>query len=377
MTIFLAGGGSGGPTTPLLAVATELKKQKKDVEIFFIGNNRRLDQPFLQDFGSPVKYLSLPAGKWRRYFSLLNLTDLLRTFFGFWKALYLLKRYQPDIVIGAGSFVQVPLAWAAFFRKIPVLVHQPDLPILLSTRLVVPVAKVITVSFNLSGKELPASSGLFKRGGKDRVIWTGNPVRREILHGSREQARQIFGLAGGRPVLLVMGGARGARRINETVAAALPELLRYVEVIHATGGKSSARLAREQLPSTLAGRYHDFQFLGEKLPHAYAAADLVLGRGGMATIAELSTLGKPAILVPLAGPQEENVRLLAFLKAAVGVREEYLEPKFLVRLVRKILWSREIQETLRENISRLMPHDADRKIAKLIVKICEEHQPTN
>lgn len=373
--IFLVGGGTGGPTTPLLAIAEEVRGLKPAAEIFFIGHRGKIDSQFLQGAPFPVKYLSLPAGKWRRYFSLLNVSDVFKTILGFIKALYLMQRFRPDIVVGAGSFVQVPVAWAAFFYRVPVIIHQQDLQILLSTRLAAPAAKFITVSFDLSAKELPSSSGLFSKAREKKIIWTGNPVRRAILEGSREEGRKLFHLRAELPVLLVMGGGTGAEHINEALEQALPELLKYVEVIHITGGRSS-RLLREQLPESFAPRYHDAQFLGRDLAQAYAAADLVLARGGMATIAELSSLGKPAILVPLPGAQEENARLLAFLQAAVGVSEAHLKPQLLVRLVRKILWSREIQETLRENINKIMPHDAAQKLAKLIVKIYEERHST-
>lgn len=367
MKIFLVGGGTGGPIIPLLAVTRALRQIVPKCELFFVGNNFALEKKFLDQAAFEFKYLTISAGKRRRYFSFENFIDLFRTLFGFLKSLYLVRKYQPDIVFGAGSFVQVPLAWAAFFSRVPVVVHQPDVDLLFSTRLVAPIARAVTVSFMTSSKDLPEFSGLFKKIKKSKVFVTGNPIRQEVLGGTKPRARKLFALNHDYPTVLVMGGGTGALTLNQVVLEALPELLRYVQVIHITGGRTV-----EDEPSTHP-HYHAFDFLGGELKHAYAVADLVICRGGMGTITELSALGKPAIIIPLPqSPQEDNVRFLAYFRCAVGLFQEFLTPELLVGLVRKILWNKEIQETLRSNIQKLMPKDADQQIAKLLLKIYNE-----
>ena len=154
MRIFLAGGGTGGATAPVLAVAEELSVMRKGIKFYLVGA-KGVERKMLDKLGMPIQYLSIPAGKWRRYFSLRNFLDIFKTFFGFVKSLWLISRHQPDLVFGAGSFVQVPLCWAAFLRGVPVVIHQQDFDLLLATRLVAPLASAVTASFSYSEKQIP------------------------------------------------------------------------------------------------------------------------------------------------------------------------------------------------------------------------------
>lgn len=365
MKVFLVGGGTGGATAPVLAVAEALHTFAPKAQLFLVGA-KGIEREMLKGFDLPLQYLSIPAGKWRRYFSMWNFFDIFKIILGFFKSLALIKKYRPDIVFGAGSFVQVPVAWAAFFYGIPVVVHQQDWRLLLSTRLSAPAARAVTVSFSYSGRELPEFSGLFKHVAKSKITVTGNPVRKEMLQGSRVQALGLFHLNANYPTILVMGGSTGAAKINEVVSAAAAELVNYVQIIHVTGGRSRAK-------SFVHANYHQYNFLGNDLAHAYEVADLVVCRGGMSTITELSSLGKAAIVVPLPqSAQEDNVRLLAVTKSAIGVFEEFFTSELLVQLVRKVLWSKELQETLRAHIKLLLPKDAGKKIAKLLLKIHDQ-----
>ena len=370
MKVFLVGGGTGGPTVPLLAVAQALVNIQKRVEFFFVGTRKRQEQKFLGSVPIPMTYLRIPAGKWRRPFSLANLSDLFKILFGFFKALLLLRKYRPDVIFGAGSFVQVPVAWAGYLLRIPVVIHQQDFSPLLSTKLVAPFAGAITLGFSYTEKNIPQAWGLFLKFPKSKTVVTGNPVRQEILQGSAEEGRKLFGLSGDYPTLLVVGGGTGAKKLNEIVGQCLPELVKYVQVIHLTGG----RTARGEQTFNHA-HYHPYEFLGMEMKHALAVADLVISRGGMSTITELAALGKAAILVPLpSSGQEENVKFLASLGLVVPVAQEVLTPELVVKLVRKILWAPEIYQKLRSRIKRLMPPDASEQIARVILKIYNKAQ---
>lgn len=365
MKIFLAGGGTGGATAPVLAVAESLLQLHPGTKLFLVGNHG-VEQKMIEKSKLPLVYLSIPAGKWRRYFSLMNFFDIFKTIFGFFKSLRLLGEYRPDVVFGAGSFVQVPLAFAAYLKKIPVVVHQPDFDLLLSTRLVAPIARAITVSFGSSEKDLPEFSGLLQKIEKSKVTVTGNPVRKEIFGGSKDKARKTFGLNRDYPVLLVIGGSQGSARLNEVVRSAAPELVKYVQIIHIKGSKG------DKGRSFTHPQYHDFEYIGSDMRDAYAAADLVVCRGGISTISELSALGLAAIVVPLPRSlQEANAELLALTRSAVVVFEEFLTSQLAVNLVRKILWRQEAAQTIKDNIKKLLPRNADRKIAKILLDIYE------
>lgn len=370
MRIFLIGGGSGGATAPLLAVAEALSALRPKTEFYLIGTKQGVEAGLLRSAPIALKYLTIPAGKWRRYLSFANLSDVFKTAAGFVKSLYLLRKYRPHIVFGAGSFVQVPVALAAYFLKVPLVVHQQDRALLLSTRLTAPLARAVTITF-LENRELPSFSGMTRNIPKSKLVLTGNPARRDLLQGSASEARKIFGLSVDFPTVLIMGGSQGSAKINQTVLAALPDLTKYVQVIHLRGGKDKrAKFVSHE-------NYHHYGFLGPELKHAYAVADLVIGRGGMSTITELCLLGKPSILIPLPeSPQVDNVAILAFLKCAIALEERFLEPERLVDLVRKILWDAKIQQTLSKNIQKVMPRDADKKIAMLLIKFAEGYKKT-
>lgn len=365
MRIFLVGGGTGGATAPVLAVAEALAGLKPGSKFYLVGSNG-VEKKMIEKTNLPLVYLSIPAGKWRRYFSLMNFVDLFKIVFGFIKSLSLIGKYRPDVVFGAGSFVQVPLAFAAYLKKVPVVIHQPDFEVLRSTRLVSPFARAVSVSFGGTEKDMPEFSGLLKTIKKSKIHVTGNPVRQEVLGGSKKRGLKIFGLTEDYPVLLAMGGSQGSARLNEIILQAASDLVKYVQIIHVKGSKGGKGNKGEFSHQ----HYHDFEYLGRDLRDAYAAADIVICRGGISTITELSALGKAAIVVPLpASPQEINAELLARTKSAVVVFEEFLTAELLVSLVRKILWSAAAMNTIKKNIKALMPAGADKRIAKIILEI--------
>src|SRR3989344_5475796 len=287
MRVFLVGGGTGGATAPVLAVGEALLQLQPATKLFLVGN-QGIEQKMVDKSKLPLVYLSIPAGKWRRYFSLMNFFDVFKTIFGFFKSL----------------------------RRIE----------------------------------------------KSKVTVTGNPVRKEIFGGSKDKARKTFGLNKDYPVLLVIGGSQGAARLNEVILAAASELVKYVQIIHITGSKRAGKQFYNH------PHYHGYEYIGTDLRDAYAAADLVISRGGISTITELSALAKPAIVVPLPkSPQETNAEILAFTRSAVVVFEEFLTEKLIVNLVRKVMWNQNAVQTIKDNIKKLLPRNADRKIAKLIL----------
>ena len=368
MTIFLVGGGTGGPTSPLLAVAERLRKIDKKIEFVFVGSKKGPEQKLLDAEGIKVKHVRIPAGKWRRYFSFMNFVDVFKIFFGFLKSLYLIIKYKPDLIFGAGSYVQVPVAWAAYFLKIPVVVHQQDLNVLLSTKLVAPIVKKITVSFYATIKKFPHTTGMFRSTKKTKIIWVGNPVRASILKGSVVRARKKFNLNDKYPTVLIMGGGSGSKAMNEVVLEAAPKLVEYVQVIHLTGGRLSKKKVFKH------EHYHQFDFLGGDLKHAYAVSDLVISRGGMSTIGEIAALGKASVLIPLPdSPQMQNVQLLSLLKCAVAVSQDLFTPDNLLKVVRNILWSADLQKIMQDNVKKLQPKDADKKLAKVLIDEMKKH----
>jgi len=360
MKILLVGGGSGGPVAPLLAIANQIKKTHPGAEFLLVGTKTGPERLMARQSGMP--FGAIAAGKWRRYFSLANLFSPFSVIVGFCQSFKILKDFKPDCIFGTGSFVQVPLIWAAWGLKIPVVLHQQDVAPSLANKLCQFAATKITITFPQSGKNFSSEFGFFyKKRAADKIMLTGNPFRQELRQGTREAAQKLFNLRADFPTLLVLGGGTGADFLNNLMAGSLPELSKTVQIIHSTG--------RGKLNSGAAENYHPCEFINN-MAEAYAAADIVLCRGGLSTLTELSYLQKLAIIVPMPNSHQEiNGRLLSQLEAAIVVRQKNLNPKNFTGLIRRVLFARDLEKTLKRNIGKIMPHDADEKIAEIIIKL--------
>jgi UDP-N-acetylglucosamine--N-acetylmuramyl-(pentapeptide) pyrophosphoryl-undecaprenol N-acetylglucosamine transferase len=358
MKILLVGGGSGGPVTPLLAVAEEIKNTHPKAEFLLVGTKKGPETEMAER--AKIAFLTIPAGKLRRYFSLRNIAAPFLVLAGFFKAFTILRKFKPDCIFGAGSFVQVPVVWAAWFFKVPVVLHQQDLHPSLANTICQMAAKKITVTFEDSVTDFWSGTGiLYKHNKEDKVIFTGNPFRKNLLNFTREQGQKEFNLVSDLPVLLVLGGGTGAEFLNELIEKSLPALTKSVQIIHSTGHNKSTLEASKN--------YHPFEFISN-MGEAYAAADIVLCRAGLSTITELSNLEKLSIIVPMPkSHQELNGYMLAKLDAAIVVTQERLNSIILTELVRKLLFEHKLQQELKKNISKIMPKNSVTKISEIIV----------
>jgi UDP-N-acetylglucosamine--N-acetylmuramyl-(pentapeptide) pyrophosphoryl-undecaprenol N-acetylglucosamine transferase len=295
-TIAFAGGGTGGHIYPGLAVAANLK-QSFPCRIFWIGADKGMDRAIVEEAG--LEFYGIPAGKLRRYFSLRNFIDVFRVLAGFFGARKILLRERPALLFSKGGFASVPPCAAASALKIPVFTHESDFSPGLATRINLRFAEKVFTAF-------PETAGLLPPAARGRAVCAGNPVRPEFRSADAESGRAFLGVTGEAPVLLVLGASLGARQINELVRECLPRLTERFVVVHQTG-------SAWDIPE--GGRYKPYPFIRSEMPHVIAAADLVLCRSGAGTIWECASLGKPMVLIPLAGSgtrgdQVENARCL-------------------------------------------------------------------
>lgn len=316
VVVALTGGGTAGHVVPHLALLPEFVK--KGWKVIYIGSNGVEERLITQ-----IPYFRIQSGKLRRYFSIENVRDVFKVLIGFVQALLILRRERPQLLFSKGGFVSVPVAWAAFFLRIPVLSHESDVTPGLANRMINPIAKKILYCF----KE---SEPFLRRKGE----WVGLPIRASLASGSRDLGLKACGFAlEGLPVLLVMGGSLGAQRINEALKDAWPLLKGRVRVIHITGRGKDIGLHEEG--------YRSFEFVGEELCHLFAASDIVLSRAGATTLFELLALKKPMILVPLeAGSRGDQItNALAFQNQgwARSIREAELKPERLLKEVTEAL----------------------------------------
>src|SRR5262249_44521852 len=250
---------------------------------------------WVQPAGLPSR--ATPPGRPRRQLAWRNVPDLtLRVPAGFGRAVALLGRLRPDVVVATGGFVAVPTAMAAAVRRRPLLIHEQVVVPGLANRFIARFADKVAVTFATSAAAFPAG----------KAVVTGNPIRPELLAGRRDRGFQRFGLDSALPLTYLTGGALGAHRVNRIVGAALTALLQVTQLVHQAGDNVYGDLAwlrgeAERLPPPLAARYRVVALVGEELGDLYAATSLVVGRAGAGTVTELAALGLPAILVPLPG----------------------------------------------------------------------------
>jgi len=334
--VVIAGGGTGGHTSVGLATAAALRERLGDaVELAWVGSRTGLEATRAPAAGIP--YHAIATGKLRRRLALRNVTDLAwRVPAGLAQAWMLLGRLHPDVVLATGGFVSVPTAMAAAARRCPLVVHEQVAVPGLANRLIARIADRVAVTFTASAAAFPAG----------KVVVTGNPIRPELLTGSRSRAFERFGLDPATPLTYITGGAQGSHRINRVVGATLEGLLAVTQLVHQCGDNEyddAGWLARqaEALPPSMRVRYRVVPFVTDALPDLYAAVGLVVSRAGAGTVTELCALGLPAVLIPLPGArgdeQTANARILAEAGAAILVPERDLAPDRLAAVVRELL----------------------------------------
>ncbi len=347
----MTGGGTAGHVTPNIALMPALKA--RGFEIYYIGSLDGIEKKLIEEIG--IKYYGVSTGKFRRYFSLKNLTDPFRVFKGIGEARKILKALSPDVVFSKGGFVGVPVVKAARKLGIPCIIHESDYSVGLANKLCFSSAEKICVDFPETLKSLP----------KDKGVLTGAPVRKELSEGNAGNGRIVCGFEEGKPVLLIIGGSLGAAAVNEAVRNALPELLKKYNVIHICGkGKTDDSF------NGMDG-YRQFDYVGRGLADLFAAADIVVSRAGANSIFELLALKKPNILIPLPGGRGDqllNAKSFEGQGYSMVIRQEELTTDLLVSKTDELF---ENKESYISAMSKSTQQDAIKLITDLIVAAAE------
>ncbi|HOP74251.1 MAG TPA: undecaprenyldiphospho-muramoylpentapeptide beta-N-acetylglucosaminyltransferase [Bacillota bacterium] len=323
--IILTGGGTAGHVMPNLALVPELRRN--GWEISYIGSYTGIERELVTE--AEIPYYPIATGKFRRYFSMKNFTDPFRVVQGLGQAVALMRKLRPNIVFSKGGFVSVPVVIGAWLNRIPVILHESDLTPGLANRLSLPFATAICATFPETLAHLPA----------EKTHLTGNPIRAQLLQGSKEKGLKLCGFNSSKPVLAVLGGSLGSVTINEAIRAILPELLKRYQVVHICGkGNLDQRVDQPG--------YRQFEFVNEELPHLLAVADICVSRAGSNFIFELLALKKPALLIPLSkaasrGDQILNARSFAKQGFSAVLLEEELSKERLLSMINQLYQERQ------------------------------------
>jgi UDP-N-acetylglucosamine--N-acetylmuramyl-(pentapeptide) pyrophosphoryl-undecaprenol N-acetylglucosamine transferase len=348
--VLLAGGGSGGSATPVLAVAQAIRRQAPDTEFLYVGTRDGPEAALAAAQG--LRFAGVRSGKLRRYLDVQNLIDPINVFRGVGESYALVRQFRPDVAFAAGGFAAVPPMIAARLGGARTLIHQQDVIPGLANRLLVPLAQRITVS-------LESSLAHFPRG---RTTVTGNPVRIEILCADPDVAYRTMALDPAVPLIVATGGGTGALGLNRLVAAAAPTLVERAQVVHLAGrGRGVPRQTED-------GRYRQIEFLVDEMPHLLAAATLVISRAGMGTLTELAALAKPTLVIPLPGSHQwANARAFERIGAIDVADQHALAPVTLADRAIELLNDAQRRTQLGSQLAASMPRDAAERIASLIL----------
>lgn len=313
MRLLIAAGGTGGHIYPALAVARSLRARPDGAEVTWLGGHRGLEASLVPAAGIGFRRLALRSLR-SVELNAHAVLDPLRLGASVPQATAILAADRPAAIFTTGGYVAVPVLLAAAPLGIPVVLWEGNVVPGRAVRATARLADVIAVSFEATCAALGAAAP-----GRPCYL-TGTPIR-DIREVDREAARERLEVPPGMRVLLVFGGSQAVRRFNAAVAEALPRLVERTVVIHVTGddGYAAALAGREALPPDLRGRYRPHRFLRDEMLSALAAADLVVGRAGSSTLAEVTALGLPMVVVPYphaAGHQRANAAQLEAAGAA-------------------------------------------------------------
>ncbi|TYR81648.1 undecaprenyldiphospho-muramoylpentapeptide beta-N-acetylglucosaminyltransferase [Priestia megaterium] len=288
--IVFTGGGTAGHVTPNIAIMKELDNEKWDIH--YVGSHKGIEKELITNLN--ISYYPISSGKLRRYVDMENVKDVFRVVKGVGDARRILKKLKPSLVFSKGGFVTVPVIMAAKSLNIPVFIHESDLTPGLANKIAQRFATKIFTSFDEAANHFP----------KEKVRVVGSPIRKELFHGKASDGESWLRFYDKRPILTVMGGSLGARRINEVVREALPELQKKFQIVHLCG-KGNIDPNLENKPG-----YRQLEYVNEQLPDVLAATDYVVTRGGSNAIFEFLALHKPMMIIPLSKAQSRGDQIL-------------------------------------------------------------------
>lgn len=374
MRIVLTGGGSGGHFYPLIAVAEELNKQAAankliDPELFFISESP-YDQKLLLDNNITFKQVS--AGKLRRYFSLKNISDTLKTIKGLFQGFVKMYDIYPDVVFSKGGYASFPSVFAAKILKIPVFIHESDSVPGRMNAWAGKFAVRIAVSF-------PGAAEFFPKG---KVAFTGNPIRKEIKEPVTEGSKELLGFSPDIPIIFIIGGSQGSETINSFILRTLPSLVEKYQILHQTGPNNYnevAKLSKLALEkSNYAERYKAYDYLDTaSLRMAAGAASLIVSRAG-STIFEIAQWGKPSIIIPITDSNGDHQRMNAYHYAKSGacivIEEINLSPQVFNFQIDKLFSDSNLLNNMSAAAKAFAKPEAAAVIAGEIIKIALSHE---
>ena len=360
--VLVSGGGTGGHIFPALSIANEIRRRYPEANILFVGAQGRMEMEKVPAAGYNI--VGLPVSGFDRSHLLRNFKVLYRLFKSMKLAKKILKDFKPVIAIGVGGYASGPMLKEAQKQGIPTLLQEQNSYAGVTNKLLAAKADCICVAYEGMERFFPG----------DKIVLTGNPVRRNLLEcaASPEQARQAMGVDPNKKTVLIIGGSLGARTINHAIMGGLEKIGKAsgIQVIWQTGKLYDSE-TREALEASGVKNVIQMPFISN-MDMAYRAADLVVSRAGASSISELQLLGKATILVPSPNVAEDhqtkNALALVNRDAAMMVSDADASSQLVDMMLATVTDSERIA-TLGDNVSKMALHDAAERIVDEVAKI--------
>jgi len=361
LKFILSGGGTGGHIYPAIAIANELKFRFPDAEFLFVGAQDKMEMQKVPQAGYKIKGLWI-AGLQRRLtfqnamFPVKLLTSLL-------KARTIISDFKPNVVIGTGGFASGPLMQVAAIAGIPTVIQEQNSYPGITNKLLAKKANKICVAYD----------GLERFFPKNKMVLTGNPVRRDLLDidDKRKDALGYFNLDVNKKTVLVLGGSLGARRVNQLIAKEIVGFsAQGVQVIWQCG-----KLYFEEYKHFSENENIQVLSFIDRMDLVYAAADIVISRAGASSVSELCIIGKPVIFIPSPNVAEDhqtkNAKAVVDKGGAILIKESELDTQFN-KTFSNLLADENLQQSLSENIKKLAKVNATEDIVEEIIKLIKK-----
>ena len=353
----LSGGGTGGHIYPAIAIANELAVRYPNAEFLFVGARDRMEMEKVPQAGYKIEGLWISGLE--RKLSLKNLMFPIKLISSLMKAARIVSRFKPQVAIGTGGFASGPLLKMASVKGIPCVLQEQNSFAGITNKLLAAKAAKICVAYDGMEQFFPAG----------KIVKTGNPVRESIVRKahSREAALKHFGMDPAKPVLLILGGSLGARRVNEIIAEKLDFFSEFgLQLIWQCG-----KLYFEKYKEYHSDNVRVYDFLN-KMDLTYAAADIIISRAGAGSVSELCLVGKPVIFIPSPNVAEDhqtkNAEALVAKNAALMVKENELD-KRLETVFSELISSKDMRDKIGNNMKALAMPEATKHIVDEIVKL--------
>ena len=357
----ISGGGTGGHIYPAIAIANELKARFPEAEFLFVGANDKMEMQKVPQAGYKIEGLWI-AGLQRKL-SLQNMMFPFKLINSLWKSRKIIRRFNPDVVIGTGGFASGPLLQAANSFNIPTLIQEQNSFPGITNKLLSKKANSICVAYENLDRFFP----------KDKIVFTGNPVRQDLLDVDfkRQEGISYFKLDLNKKTLLILGGSLGARRINQLIAKEIEFLLKSGVQVFWQCGKF---YYEEYIGYNENENVQVVDFI-DRMDLIYAASDFVISRAGASSVSELCLVGKPTIFIPSPNVAEDhqtkNARAIVDKKGALLLRESEIEIQF-EKVFLNLISDQKQQIELSKNIKKLAKPNATKDIVEEIIKLIDK-----